>query len=142
MVEILMSDNTRNIVNVEAEDSSKIVADKLAEQLGSNPNLLGMGIYDMRRLSVLNDDVRMALIYCYERGKQNPAFRSFFEQYLNLAVSTGGRGRRDIIRMELASRGGGTNVDAEIADRKPGWFGRNITRRNWELEEKQRLGID
>lgn len=133
-----MSDQQTKYVNYEAQDPAMVVADKLAEQLGSDPSSLEMGATDMRRLSVLYPDAVVPLLYCKIRARKSRAFRSVFNEYLNLMVSTDGRGRRDIIRMEMASKSGSPNVDSEI--RKPNWFVRNITNRNWEEEERKRLG--
>jgi hypothetical protein len=133
-----MSDQQDIRVNV-PDDAGKVIADELAKQLGSDQASLEIGAVDMRRLSVLNPDAIAPLIYCSIRGQKSRAFRKVFNQYLNLVVSGDGRGRRDIIRMEMASRGGAANVDAEI--KKPGWIERHITNRDWEQEERRRLGM-
>ena len=135
-----MSDqNTKYVVNV-PDDASKTVADELAHQLGSDPMSLEAGVTDMRRLSNIYPDAIIPLMYCAIRGNKSRAFRKVFNLYSNLVVSVDGRGRKDIIHMEIASRGGGAlSANSEI--NKPGWFERNITHRNWEEEEKRRLGI-
>ena len=134
-----MSDQQpRYVVNV-PDDSAKVVADELAHQLGSDPSSLEAGMTDMRRLTNILPEAVVPLIYCSIRGTKNRAFRKVFNQYVNLVVGIDGRGRRDIIRMEMASKGGATSVDSEI--NKPGWVERNITKRNWEEEEKKRVGI-
>jgi hypothetical protein len=126
------------VVNV-PDDASKTIADELAHQLGSDATALEGGTIDVRRLSVLFPDAITPLMYCSIRGEKNRAFRKVYNSYLNLMISTDGRGRRDIIRMEMAAKSGQTNVDSEI--NKPGWFGRNVTHRNWAEEEKKRLDI-
>jgi hypothetical protein len=80
------------------------------------------------------------LIYCSIRGGKSRAFRKVLNQYLNMVVSVEGKGRRQIIQMELASKGGGgINVNEDM--NKPNWLDRNLFHRSWEEDEKKRLGI-
>jgi hypothetical protein len=121
-------------------DASKQVADELAHQLGSDTAVIEAGLTDMRRLSVLYPKAVIPLIYCELRGRETRAFKVLYTQFLNLSVGVKGRGRAEIIRMELASRGGG-NIDVNEHVEKPGWFSRNITDRDWEKRERERLGL-
>ena len=113
----------------------------LAPQLGTEPEILSDSLFDMSILSVIDPKHIRPLLYFQllaDNGDVNAA--SIVRSFLKFRVSSGGRGRRDIIRMEGVRHGGGTNVESEIE--KPGWIERNITERNWEQKERDRLGID
>lgn len=116
-----------------------IVASKLAPQLGSDKSFLKKGSVDMRRLSVIKEDMLGMLLYAKIRSRKSRVWEDIRDELLNLYVSVGGRGRRDIIRMEIASKGGGPSVESEI--QKPGWFRRNITDRSWREKEMESKGI-
>jgi len=116
-------------------------AEILSPQLGSEPKILANMKFDMSILSVIHPKHIRPLLYfslLANAGDENA--RVIVEAFLKFRVSDGGRGRRDIIRMEGVRHGGGTNVEAEIE--KPGWIERNITERNWEQKERERLGIE
>ena len=113
----------------------------LAPQLGTDPLLLAQAINDMRRLSVFEQKRVKAILYGLERAQTSKAWARLMDNYLSVAVSVGGRGRRDMIRMEDVRHGGAANVGEEI-NRPSSWIARNITNRNWEEKEKERLGID
>lgn len=119
----------------ETVDSSTVVAGELAKQLGTDGIILARGETDMRRFSNLTSEAMIPLIYCDIRARRNKAFGKILNSYLNLVVSQDARGRRDIIRMQQATLGGNANVGEEI--QKPGWFERNVTRRDWRDEEKR-----
>jgi hypothetical protein len=119
-------------------DASKQVADELAFQLGSDQVDVERGRIDMRRFSYLTPRAQIPMAYIAMRGKNVPAYKQLYTLMLNLGVSKQGLGRKDIIRMEAASRSGG-NVSVEESVKEPGWLERNITRRNWREEEMQRL---
>lgn len=118
----------------QAPQPGTIVASALAGQLGTDALDLAEGIYDMRRLSVLEKDEIRPLLYGIIRSRKNKTWRRLIDAYLNLKVSEHGRGRRDIIRMEQVSHGGMTDISSEINAMRPGWLGRNVTSRNWQEE--------
>ena len=126
------------------EDSTSLV-----DQLGSSNRKTVDGDVDMRLLTVIMDPTEVPtslrpLLYVLTRADVTIHGRPFWESLANnalhLFVGVGGRGRRDLIRGEQVSKGGAVNVESEI--RTPGWVERNIVRRNWEREEKERLGIE
>lgn len=115
--------------------------ESLAPQIGTDPIDISMGRVDMRRLSVVGSDKMGAILYAAVRSRSSPTWRTILDWYLNTNVSVGGRGRRDLLRMEGASRGGGANVEGELAAARPeSWIRRNITERDWKQAELERLG--
>jgi len=120
--------------------AGEIIAETLAPQLGTDTIDLAKGRFDMRRLSVIDDNKIRPLLYGMMRARKSRVWGNLIGNFLNVRISLNGRGRRDIIRMEAVSKGGGANVDAEI--NKPNWAARNLYQRDWEKQEKDRLGID
>ena len=119
----------------------------LAPQLGSSLGHLARGEIDMRILGVLMppSDIpkyMRSLVYLltYADLFNDEAVRSMVTNFLHLTVAVGGRGRRDIIRMESVARGGQVNVAEEI--QKPGWLARNLWNRDWERKEREKLGLE
>lgn len=114
--------------------------ESLAPQLGTDPIEIGAGKVDMRRLTIIGGDKMGAVLYAAVRARSSPTWATVLDWYMNVNVSIGGRGRRDIIRMEQVSRGGSVNVEGELAAAKPeSWVQRNVTNRNWKQEEMERL---
>ena len=114
--------------------------ESLAPQLGTDPIEIGAGKVDMRRLTIIGGDKMGAVLYAAVRSRSSPTWATILDWYMNVNVSIGGRGRRDIIRMEQVSRGGSVNVEGELAAAKPeSWAARNIFKRNWKQEELERL---
>lgn len=121
--------------DVPIDRGPEVVATTLAPQLGSDPLHLGKGKFDMRKLSVINEKDIPLLIYCAIRGKKSKVWQDIFEHFLNLQISVGGRGRRDIIRMEGVSKGGLPDYPPDYE--KPGWFARNFTQRSWREQAQE-----
>jgi len=126
------------------EDSTSLVT-----QLGTSNRKTLDGDVDMRLLTVIMDPTEVPtslrpLLYVLTRADVTihgrPFWDSLADNALHLFVGVGGRGRRDLIRGEQVSKGGAVNVESEI--RTPGWVERNLVRRNWEREEKEKLGIE
>ena len=125
------------------DDSTPIdaVGQSLAPQLGTDAQDLWKGRTDMRRLTVIPRELMMPLMYVEIRAKKSETWRTIGDVLRNYSVSIGGRGRRDIIRMEQVSRGGSANVEAEIEAAKPeSWVQRNLTNRDWK--EKAARGMN
>ena len=129
---------------VEKEDESI----PLVNQLGTSNRKLEDGDADMRLLTVIMDPSDLPtsfrpILYVLTRDdvtrRRKPFWDALSDNTLHLLVGVGGRGRRDLIRGEQVSKGQAVSVESEI--RTPGWVERNITRRNWEQEEKEKLGI-
>ena len=115
--------------------------ESLAPQLGTDPVDMELGRIDVRRLTIISRDKLPALMYGSIRARTSPTWKLIMNSFLNYQISIGGRGRRDIIRMEQVSKGGSADVQAEIEAAKPeSWVQRNFTKRNWREEEKERLG--
>jgi len=115
-----------------------IVASSLAPQLGSDRNDVVRGRTDMRRLSVVKESELPFFIYAKLRSRKSKVWATIHEELLNMKVSVGGRGRRDIIRMEGVSKGGMVSVESEI--REPGWIARNVYDRDWERKQREARG--
>ena len=116
-----------------------VVASALAGQLGSEPRFLAQAKHDMRILSVIEKEDLPFYVFAKIRSKKSPAWGVLYDEVLHLNRSIGGRGVRDIIRMEMVSHGGATDVSSEINAARPGWMGRNLTDRNWQ-EDAEREG--
>jgi len=132
-------------IDVEREEDST----SLVTQLGSSNRKIIEGDNDMRLLTVIMDPSEVPtsfrpLLYALTRDdvtrNKKPFWQSLTENALHLFVGIGGRGRRDLLRGEQVSKGGAVNVESEI--RTPGWVERNLVRRNWEREEKEKLGME
>ena len=114
--------------------------ESLAPQLGTDPIEIGAGKVDMRRLTIIGGDKMGAVLYAAVRSRSSPTWATVLDWYMNVNVSIGGRGRRDIIRMEQVSRGGSVNVEGELAAAKPeSWIQRNVVNRGWKQAELERL---
>ena len=131
------------------EDLEEEAGAQLIPQLGTSTRKLADGDIDMRLLTVIMDPSEVPtslrpILYVLTRAdvtiRRKPFWDSLSDNLLHLFVGVGGRGRRDLIRGEQVSKGGAVNVESEI--KEPGWIQKNITRRNWEREEKEKLGID
>ena len=114
----------------------EVVATSLAPQLGSDTIHLSKGIFDMRKLSFIEERDIPFLIYCKIRGKKAAVWKDIYNLYLNLQVSVGGKGMRNIIRMEGVSKGGLPDMQPEYDD-KPGFFQRNFSQRDWRKKAKE-----
>lgn len=111
---------------------SVITAEKLSPQLGSSPEVLAKGKFDMRLLSAIGKRQLMALVFLYQRGKKVPFYRDFVDNYLSFTVSVNARGRKDLIKMQSVTSG----APPEPPPEQPGWWGRNVTQRNWREESE------
>ena len=115
----------------------EIVASSLAPQLGSDSTVLSQGKVDMRRFSVIDEKDMPFLIYASIRGIKSPVWKNLYDEFLNLKISVGGRGRRDIIRMEGVSKAGLPDDSGMGGGSQPGFFERNITDRGWKKRVKE-----
>jgi len=100
----------------------EVVANTLAEQLATEPVILATGKFDMRKLSIIDERDIPFLIYAKIRGRKTRVWKEIYEDFLALKISIGGRGRRDIIRMQGVARGGLPYEFPE--EEKPGFFAR------------------
>lgn len=120
-----------------SDRGAEVVATTLAPQLGSDASHLGRGNFDMRKLSVIEENHIPLLIYSKLRGKKTGVWGEIYDMFLNLNVSVNGRGRRDIIRMEGVSKGGLPDIQPELE--RPGWLSRNVTDRKWRDRMKDEM---
>lgn len=114
---------------------SGLVGSPLAPQLGTNPRDIAKGKFDMRRLTVIEKEQMNSIMYATIRARKSPVWKTILDVIENWGPSVGGRGRRDIIRMEAVSKGGPASVESEIV--RPGWAGRNVYDRGWEKRAKE-----
>jgi hypothetical protein len=121
-------------------EESEMPSEPLASQMGSDIQTLSEGKFDMEILSVIQPRHIRPLLYFSIDGEKNELSRELVEHFLKLKRSEGGRGLRDILRMESVRHGGAVNLESEIE--KPNWFARHIYDRNWEDKERERLGLD
>lgn len=121
-------------------EASEMPSEPLASQMGTNIQTMSQGIWDMEILSVIQPRHMRSLLYFTVDGDRNETSALLVEHFLKLSRSIGGRGLRDIIRMETVRHGGAVNLESEIE--KPNWFARHVYDRNWEAKERERLGID
>jgi len=129
------------VKNMSEEDSPPVVdsvADTLAPQLGSDQKFLAKGEVDIRRFTVISGHEMKFLMYGTIRATKSALWKTIMDSYPNWKISQGGRGRRDIIRMESVSRGGSADVTSEIE--QPNIFARNIYNRGWKKKQLQKLG--
>jgi len=106
-----------------------VVAQALAPQLGSDIVTLQKGVVDMRRFSILGEKEMRAVAYFLIRGYVHGVrfWRHYVEHFLNLAVSVGGVGRKQLIEMQKATQNlGGIGGEEE---EKLSWIERHITKR-------------
>lgn len=130
-----MADDQPMMMDAPVDRGPEVVASSLAPQLGSDAKHLGKGESDMRKLSIISEKDIPNLIYASVRSKKTKVWGEIRDEFLNLQVSVGGRGRRDIIRMEGVSKGGLPELPPE--NEKPGWFSRNFVDRSWKKRSKE-----
>lgn len=109
-----------------------VVASALAGQLGSSPEFLQEQTHDMRILSVIDKADIPFYLFATLKAKKSKAWATVLDAALHFNRSIGGRGLRDIIRMEMVSHGGASDISSEIAAARPGWVGRNVSDRDWQ----------
>lgn len=131
-------DSSLPALNSPIDRGPEVVAQSLAPQLGSTPQHLSKGDFDMRKLSVIGEKDIPPLIYAAIKKRKNRTWAIIYDEFLNLPVSVNGRGRRDIIRMEGVSKAGLPEMNNE--DTKPGWLERNVTNRGeWKKRQQEEM---
>jgi len=128
------------------ESESSVVS-----QLGTSTRRLAEGDIDMRLLTILRDPTELPtslrpMLYVLTRADVTVRRKSFWESLadnaLHLFVGVDGRGRNDLLRAEQAKQGQAVSVESEIQKARPGFIGQYITKRNWEEEERKKLGLE
>ena len=111
----------------------------LAPQLGSAPGVMMDGEFDMEILSNISPKHIRPLLYFILLSTTDPNAKIIVKTFLKLKVAEGGRGRRDIIRMEGVRHGGSPSVSEEIP--KPGLLERTLWNRDWEEKGRKERGM-
>ena len=119
--------------------AGEIVAQNLAGELGTAPKYKAIGEIDMRLFSVIEERDIPFLIYARIRGQKTRVWRMLYNEFLHLKVSVGGRGRRDVIRMQGVARGGlpsASSIASEVGG-EMSWIERHITKRaEWKKRQQ------
>ena len=120
--------------------AGEIVAQNLAGELGTAPKWKAIGEIDMRLFSVIEERDIPFLIYARIRGQKTRVWRMLYNEFLHLKVSVGGRGRRDVIRMQGVARGGlpsASSIASEVEGGGMSWIERHITKRaEWKKRQQ------
>lgn len=124
--------NTQQLI---IRDASAVVAEVLPPQMGSDPNYIAKGKYDIRRLTHLDDIDTLWISYFnlmddFEGGEFAKAFS---EQYMNLRKSLNGEGLKYIVKMQMAASGNAGTLTPPQDKRN--WVERHITQRGKEPEK-------
>ncbi len=129
-----MSSRERAIVAQPVSGETK-VAETLGPQLGTDGVQLSKGLIDQRKYAVLTPLQQLALAHFDYRGnvQGNRYFARLTDFILNSSPSLHGRGRQDTIELAAAASGSRSVATA----RKPGWFTRNVTDRDWQKKAEQ-----
>jgi len=121
-------------------DEEQPIGVGLIQNLGTDSKKMSSGIIDNMKFSIIDDNELMFALIADFMGVNDPNMRRILNSFLVLKISVDGRGRRDAIRGEAVMKGAPANVESEI--QRPGWLSRNVLNRDWEKDEKKRLGID
>jgi len=124
----------------ERKTADEIIAELLGVELGSDFRTKAQGVIDRRLMAVLDPPVQATLGYFAYRAEAHGVkfWKHIVEWELASSPAIKGLARRQIIQAIAASKG---VVGSQVFDiaRKPGWFARHFTRRNWR-EEAEREG--
>jgi len=133
------------------EDVEEDAGSPMLSQLATSPRMLAKADIDMRKLTVLRGPEAVPtsvrhLLYFMGRNdvtiRKIPVYVSLVDNLLNILVGVNGRGRQDVIRAVQVQQGQAVSLEAEIQSRRPGFVGQYITNRNWEEEERKKLGVE
>jgi len=135
----------------EIEEEHEEDSTSLVDQLGSSNRKTVDGDVDMRLLTIIRDPTEVPtslrpLLYILTRAdvtvRRKPFWNSLADNALHLFVGVDGRGRNDLLRAEQARRGQAVSVESEVQKARPGLIGQYVTNRNWEEEERRKLGLE
>ena len=118
------------------EDTIEVI---LGQQYGSDIDHAGRGRIDPRRFTNINEAEAFCIAYFmnthdYHGGQW---VKKYIENYLNLKMGVNGWRANQGIRVIAGSKGAPT---VDVAKR-PGWFSRNVTKRNWK-EKAEQEGVE
>jgi len=134
----LSEEPKRTVANIAPpKTGTAIIAEGLVLQMGSSGKKLMKGEIDMRVLSNLSLTDQVALGHFNYRAKVdgNRYFAHLVDWILHTAVSIDGK-RSDQVIDTIAASVGGARRQEYIS--KPGWIGRNITKRDYKEEAAQK----
>jgi len=88
------------------------------------------GIYDEWKLTKISGRSLMSLIYFRHRGAEDGVnfYKEFTDHFIRGSHSIDGTGLKMIESISIGLTGGG---GSRKIVKKPGWAGRNITKRDW-----------
>lgn len=114
---------------------------KLLRSLGPNPIDMARGKIPMNRMGIHTPFSAEYWSYARVRALMGSRFWAVeYEEGMDQEVGVDGRGRIQLIHGESVRHGAAADLRSEIR-RPDSWLERNVTRRDWEDEEKKRLGI-
>jgi len=122
-----------NVQVIEYKDASSAIAEKLPEQLGSDPTFIAKGKFDERKLSNIDEIDRLWLSYFLlipDEDGGNYA-RNLCDNYLTLSDSIGGERAKDLIRMQLAASG----IKKRKEEDKRNFLEKHLTQRGKEPKD-------
>lgn len=127
------SENTQQII---FRDASSVIAEKLPEQLGSDPIDISKGKYDVRRLTNINELERVWIGYFnlldpFEGGDWA---KQYANEYMNLSMAIHGERAKLLVKMQMAASGG-SNSPFKKPDDKRNFIERHFTKRGQEPKE-------
>lgn len=108
-------------------------------QMGSDQLFLTQGMIDERKLGNINENDQISLGYFDYRGRVDRIryYSHLVDWILVSSSSVNGLRARQFIQLANAMSG---SPQPEIVQ-KPGWFGRNVTNRDWEKKAQERGAI-
>lgn len=140
----MSTEEKRTVANIAPpKTGTSIIAEGLVLQMGSSGKTLTKGNIDMRIFSNISPTDQVALGHFNYRAvvDKNRYFAHLVDWILHSAVSIDGK-RSDQVIDTIAASVGGARRQEYIS--KPGWFKRNITKRDWkdDAERKGQTVID
>ncbi len=123
-----------------SEEDQQPTQGKLVTQLGSDARYLARGKHNMKILSIIEKRLVLPLTYLDISAQDDSGDELLRDALLELYVSIGGRGRRDLIQGEGVMKGAQPNIEAEIE--RPNIIARHTYARDKEREWKEQHGVD
>lgn len=120
------------------ESGVRWIAQTLVPQMGSDFKKIDEGGIDQRKFAVLESPQQQIALGHFDYRAEVDGVRFFkhmVDWLLNSSPSLShGLGRRQVIQTIASATGGQIPNIAE----RPGWIGRNVTKRSWKRDAEQR----